>query len=42
MWGNSTLFHQEKSIKKILRKDKYRHNQLREVDSLTTNNLIHG
>ena len=31
MWGNPTLFHQKKSIEKILRKDKYRHNQLTEA-----------
>ena len=32
LWGNSTLFHRAKSIeKKILRKDKYLHNQLRKA-----------
>ena len=31
MCGNPTPFHWEKSIEKILRKDKYWHNQLREA-----------
>ena len=32
MWGSPTLFHREKSIeKKILRKTKYSHNQLRQT-----------
>ena len=31
MWGNPTPFHWGKSIEKILRKNKYCHNQLRKV-----------
>ena len=29
MWGNPLLFHRENLLKKILKNDKYGHNQLR-------------
>ena len=31
MWGKPILFYREKSIAKILRKDKYWHNQMRKL-----------
>ena len=31
MWGNPMLFHLAKSVEKILKKDKYRQNQSRNV-----------
>ena len=31
MWGNPTLFQRAKSIEKILRGDKYWHNQMRKL-----------
>ena len=36
MWGNPTLFQREKSIEKILRKDKYLHNHLRNAFDRST------
>ena len=31
MWGSPNLFHRAKCIKKMLKKDKYWHNQLRKT-----------
>ena len=44
MWGYGTLFHREKSIQKILRKDKYSQDQFEKnflIDPLTTDNAIY-
>ena len=44
MSGNPTLFRNAKSVEKILRKDKYWHNQFRKfflIDPLATNNAIY-
>lgn len=40
MWSNSTLFHQQNLLEKVLRKDKYWHEKFIKVFSTGQNLLI--